>query len=67
MSIFDLLDESKYVNSSVKRRRVAICKNCPDLFTPTNQCKKCACFVNQKAKLSTESCPKGKWWMKKYK
>ena len=61
MSIFDLLDKSKYVSSSIKRRRVAICSNCPKLFRPTGQCKLCACFVNQKTKLNTESCPIDKW------
>jgi len=41
--------------------RFEICKNCPSLIKITNQCKKCGCFMNAKAKLPHATCPIGKW------
>jgi hypothetical protein len=39
--------------------RIAICKNCPEYAWW--QCRVCRCVVVTKAKLKTETCPKGKW------
>ena len=37
------------------------CQKCEFLFKPTNNCKKCGCFMQKKVKISTASCPIGKW------
>ena len=34
---------------------------CPELDVQNGRCKRCRCFVNQKVKVFTESCPLGKW------
>jgi len=36
------------------------CLNCPSLIKLTNTCKKCGCFMAEKAKLPHASCPIGK-------
>jgi len=41
--------------------RLEICKQCPELISLTNQCKKCGCFMNLKTKLEKATCPLGKW------
>lgn len=47
------------VDSSVKRKRLDICKICE--HNVSNQCNICECLVIAKAILATENCPKGKW------
>ena len=42
-------------------KRYSICKECPFFIKTTKQCKKCGCFMWEKAKLSAASCPIGKW------
>ena len=37
------------------------CLNCPSLIQATKTCKKCGCFMAEKAKLPHASCPLGKW------
>jgi|TARA_R110002110_G_scaffold175861_2_gene379648 hypothetical protein len=49
------------VSSEVKKKRLAICNNCPRLFKPTKTCMECGCFMVVKATLPTAKCPKGKW------
>jgi hypothetical protein len=46
---------------SVARQRVAICNNCPHLLKMTRNCKKCLCFVDEKALFQNEHCKIGKW------
>lgn len=41
--------------------RMAICRACPELWKHTEQCKKCGCFMNAKARLENAKCPIGKW------
>lgn len=41
--------------------RYDICKSCEWLFTPTNSCKKCGCFMALKTYMPNQSCPIGKW------
>jgi hypothetical protein len=43
------------------KQRFNICKKCEFLFTPTMQCKKCLCFVEEKSKCKPERCPAGRW------
>ncbi len=37
------------------------CANCEFLIKPTNNCKKCGCFMKAKTRVATASCPIGKW------
>ena len=37
------------------------CLKCPSLIKATKTCKKCGCFMTEKAKLPHASCPLGKW------
>ena len=34
---------------------------CPELNTQNGRCKLCSCFVSEKVKIQTESCPLKKW------
>ena len=49
------------VDSEIYKSRVEICQGCPELMKTTFQCKKCGCFMKQKAKLADASCPLEKW------
>ena len=42
-------------------KRCDECQKCEFLFKPTGSCKKCGCFMQVKTKISTASCPIGKW------
>jgi hypothetical protein len=37
------------------------CLNCPSLIKMTKTCKKCGCFMTEKAQLPHSGCPLGKW------
>ncbi len=37
------------------------CLNCPSLIQLTKTCKKCGCFMTEKAQLPHAGCPLGKW------
>jgi hypothetical protein len=37
------------------------CLKCPSLIQATKTCKKCGCFMTEKAKLPHASCPIGIW------
>jgi hypothetical protein len=50
-----------HVPDDVFQYRYDLCLACPSLIKMTKQCKKCACFMNSKAKLPHASCPIGKW------
>ena len=52
---------TEYLEIEESEKRLDICKNCEFLFTPTNQCKKCGCFMNIKTKMRNASCPINKW------
>ena len=42
-------------------RRWAECEKCEFLIKPTNNCKKCGCFMKAKTRVATARCPIGKW------
>lgn len=56
-----LLDKQNYVDDSIAKNRLEICKACPELIKLTTQCKKCGCFMTAKTKLKAAQCPLGKW------
>jgi hypothetical protein len=41
--------------------RLSICKECPELFGPLNNCRQCGCFMNIKVRIYSAACPLGKW------
>jgi len=43
------------------KKRLDICKSCPELIKLTKQCKQCGCFMGVKTKLKEAQCPIGKW------
>lgn len=49
------------VEDEIAKKRLDICKACPELIELTTQCKKCGCLMNQKTKLPNAECPLGKW------
>jgi hypothetical protein len=62
----------RHVSLDEKRQRLLKCVDCPEAtnlvelngeqqITSVSQCKKCACFVSQKAKSPEEACPLGNW------
>lgn len=53
------------VDSEIYKKRLEICKECPELIKVTFQCKKCGCLMKQKSKLSDASCPLKKWDVEK--
>lgn len=61
MSLQDELSQAlSNVDEITYRTRINICKMCPALNT-LNVCKDCLCFMNVKAKLKSQSCPRNKW------
>lgn len=46
---------------ATSEERYLICKQCPELITLTDQCKKCGCFMKLKTTLPNATCPLGKW------
>jgi hypothetical protein len=49
------------VEESVHDTRLGICSSCEFLFTPTNSCTKCGCFVRAKTWIPGAKCPLDKW------
>lgn len=45
----------------VKQKRLELCKGCEHFIKLTHQCTKCGCFMDQKTKLRSATCPIGKW------
>jgi len=43
------------------QERLAVCKECPELFGPLNNCRQCGCFMNIKVRIYSSTCPLGKW------
>lgn len=49
------------VDVETRERRLHFCERCPFFDPETEQCAKCLCFVQAKARIETEQCPQG-WW-----
>jgi hypothetical protein len=41
--------------------RLMTCENCPCMNREKWICEVCGCYLDKKAKMSTEKCPKNKW------
>lgn len=59
-AIQDVVDEN-IATDAVKEERMDICRACDHYFAPTNQCKKCGCFLKAKTAVNAFSCPIDKW------
>ena len=49
------------VSAEIQEERFNICKSCEFLYTPTNTCKKCGCFMGVKTWMQDVKCPIDKW------
>lgn len=52
--------DSPKVDTTERMVRFATCVGCPE-FLPTQQCRKCGCFMPAKVQLKHATCPLGKW------
>jgi hypothetical protein len=57
-----LTEEEFYADKAANSQtRLDICKSCPELVGPLNNCTQCGCFMNIKVRIYSASCPLGKW------
>ena len=56
----DIIETVK-IDEETRNTRLALCLSCEYLFEPTQNCKKCGCFVQAKTWLKNTSCPIKKW------
>jgi hypothetical protein len=55
------LIETVKIDEETRNTRLDLCLSCEHLFEPTQNCKKCGCFVQAKTWLKNTSCPIKKW------
>jgi hypothetical protein len=56
----DIIETVK-IDEETRNTRLNLCLSCEHLFAPTQNCKKCGCFVQAKTWLKSSSCPIKKW------
>lgn len=49
------------LDAETVKQRLDACAKCPFLDKKARQCLECRCFVDLKAQLATESCPRHRW------
>jgi len=49
------------VSEEVQQQRMATCRSCEYLYTKTDTCKMCGCFMGVKTWMATQECPIKKW------
>ncbi len=59
IALFKYVIWGDQVTSDKYNNRISICNQCSDKCG--SKCCICGCYINKKAKWSTESCPKNKW------
>jgi hypothetical protein len=52
---------SLFVSKEVQQERLSICHECEYYDPNQERCKHCGCFLEQKTKFSSGSCPINKW------
>jgi hypothetical protein len=52
----------RFVDDDVRQIRQDICMVCPSWEHTSNRCLECGCQMRIKARLSSSSCPLGKWY-----
>jgi hypothetical protein len=65
-AVIGVISTGKLIASlDARKGRMAACVKCPHLLAPDGvlgaRCDVCGCFLQAKAALVTEDCPKGKW------
>jgi len=50
-----------FVDEETFAYRLGICRECPEYFKFTGNCKVCGCFMRVKASIGTLKCPLNKW------
>lgn len=61
MSLTDEIKNAlENVDDVTYQTRILICKSCP-AFTSIKTCSDCLCIIPVKAKLKSQSCPRGQW------
>jgi len=66
LSLYDILSAgtkmmiAKRVPVATFEKRIKICDSCP-LLKFKAFCDRCGCLVSEKADITTEKCPEGKW------
>lgn len=60
-SLFKYLLFGKRVSFKIYVQRLTACSRCPYLNIENWTCGVCGCYMDKKAKMSTEKCPKGVW------
>lgn len=53
--------EDLFVSEEKFQLRKVWCEGCSEFYTSDRQCRKCSCFVDVKARLTSEKCPLDKW------
>ena len=62
MGFFKIFFKKNYLqDSEIIQNRINICNNCPYLLKSTRNCLVCGCFVDLKAQIRQENCPKHNW------
>lgn len=51
----------KRVSFNAYMERKLVCAACPFFDRESGRCLDCGCWINNKAKWVSESCPQGKW------
>ena len=59
IALFKYIIWGDQVTTDKYNNRMAICEQCTSRCG--NKCCICGCYLNKKAKWSTESCPQNKW------
>ena len=52
---------TRIFSNTLYKDRITICNSCDFYRQWAKQCKVCKCFMPLKARLTTTSCPMGKW------
>jgi|TARA_B100001939_G_C16442080_1_gene405268 hypothetical protein len=53
--------DSLLVSDEIYEERLNICKSCEWYDPEPIRCKKCGCWLQNKARMGLDSCPIGKW------
>lgn len=56
-----IAQRKKRISRTDQKYRVDVCKECEFYLKNLRRCSVCSCFVNAKAAMRSEDCPKGKW------
>lgn len=58
---WDLLNKDNWTVEELRKKRLEICRECPEYNNLTKQCSQCKCFMPAKTWLENAFCPLRKW------